>query len=82
MYTLVAKVRRWGNSYGVRLRKKDLQALGIREGSSIDVQVRPHRPARGLDLSDLPTFRDPDPLASIRHDEYLYRPRPPKRGAR
>ena len=73
MYTLVRRIRRWGNSYGIRLQKEDLTRLGLREGAEVDLEMRPHKQGR-VDLSDLPTFSDPDPLMSIHHDKILYGP--------
>ncbi|HLE47994.1 MAG TPA: hypothetical protein VI818_06830 [Candidatus Thermoplasmatota archaeon] len=47
--------------------------MGLREGAEVDLEMRPHKQGR-VDLSDLPTFSDPDPLMSIHHDEILYGP--------
>jgi len=68
---MIAKVRRWGNSLAVRLRKDELDRLRISEGDLVRLEVS--KPMKGkLDLASLPTFRDSDPRASVRHDEYLY----------
>lgn len=72
MYTTTAKLVRWGNSYGIRFRKQDVEKRGLREGSLIDVSWKPHKGTGKVDLSDLPTFKDPDPLLSQKVDEILY----------
>lgn len=69
---MMAKVKRWGNSLAVRLRKEELDRAGIREGDVVKVEVVKVTKRGKVDLSDLPTFTDPDPRASVRHDEYLY----------
>lgn len=71
-----AEVKKWGNSYGIRLPKSEAERLGLKEGDRVEVEMR-KAPRRGgkkkrIDLAGLPTFRDPDPRASERHDEYLY----------
>ncbi len=68
---MIARVRRWGNSLAVRLRKEELERAGVSEGDLVRVEVV--KVVKGkLDLDTLPTFKDPDPRASVRHDEYLY----------
>lgn len=69
---MLAEIKRWGNSCAIRLTKEDLERLGVQEGDRVKVDL--HRlPAKGkVDLSDMPTFADPDPKASQRHDDYLY----------
>lgn len=49
---LTKRVSEWGNVYGVPISKKEAEALGIRPGDEVDLEVRPH--AKSLDLSDLP----------------------------
>ena len=68
---MIARVRRWGNSLAVRLRKDELDRSGVSEGDLVRLEVVKVA-KRKLDLGSLPTFRDPDPRASVRHDEYLY----------
>lgn len=69
---MLAEVKRWGNSLAVRLKKTDLDRLGVREGDTIRIMVQ-RIPTRGrVDLSGLPTFEDPDPHASENHDKHLY----------
>jgi len=75
---VIAKVRRWGNSLAVRLPLRVLQAMGVTEGDTVQIEVA-RAPAGGLDLSTLPTFRDSDRRASVNHDRYLYGPRARRR---
>ena len=69
---MIAKVRRWGNSLAVRLRKDELEGEDIDEGDLVKVTVAKVAKKGVIDLRGLPTFDDPDPRASVRHDEYLY----------
>lgn len=66
---MLAKVKRWGNSFGVRLTKRDLEALDVKEGETVRLIIE--KTGGEVDLSGLPVFSDPDPYASERHDEYL-----------
>ena len=34
-----AKLRKWGNSYGVRIPKKMVEAEGLKEGEEVEVSV-------------------------------------------
>jgi hypothetical protein len=68
---MIANVKKWGNSYAVRLSKRELKARGIRAGDEVEIEVRKRTPGK-VDLSHLRTFHDPDPLASEHLDEYLY----------
>jgi hypothetical protein len=67
-----ARVRRWGNSLAIRLNKKQLDSAGISEGDLVNVDVVKLKKGGNLDLESLPTFKDSDPKASARHDDYLY----------
>lgn len=69
-----AEVKRWGNSYAIRLPKRELERMGIHEGDRVEVAIRKARGRKKakFSLEGLPTFHDPDPLASERHDAYLY----------
>jgi len=69
---MIARVRRWGNSLAVRLNKKELDSAGVSEGDRVVVEVTKVGKGGALDLKSLPTFKDEDPKASQRHDEYLY----------
>jgi hypothetical protein len=72
---MIARVRRWGNSLAIRLRKSDAAMAGVSEGDLVRVTILRIAKGRGLDLSTLPTIADPDPTASVNHDRYVYGPR-------
>lgn len=63
------KILEWGNSYGVRIRKADLQRSGLRPGETVSVRIE--RDGGRVDLSDLPTYAGGRPDVSRRHDEVL-----------
>lgn len=65
-----ATIKKWGNSYAVRLTKKDLDRLHLKEGDTVDVQLM--RPLGPIDLTGLPTFRSGQSDVSENHDTYLY----------
>lgn len=69
---MFARVKRWGNSFALRLSKKDVDELRVREGDEVRVEVRKIPAGGKVDLSGLPTFRDSDRRASERHDTLLY----------
>ena len=69
---MIARVRRWGNSLAVRLRRQDIDRVGISDGDLVRVEIAKVTRPRSLGLDDLPTFEDTDPKASVRHDRYLY----------
>lgn len=56
----------------VRLSKKDVDAVGVSDGDLVKVEIQKVRKGGALDLGSLPTFKDKDSRASVRHDEYLY----------
>lgn len=63
------KILAWGNSYGVRIRKEDLERAGLAAGA--EVKVRIETGGGKIDLSGLPVFHGGDPRDSERHDELL-----------
>jgi hypothetical protein len=63
-----ATVKRWGNSYALRLTKADLHRFGVHEGSVVEFDVQPVRAP--VDLAGLPTFRDDLPLGDVRAQLY------------
>lgn len=70
-----AEVKKWGNSYAIRLPKSEAERLGLKEGDHVEVDVRKatRRPKkRRIDLSGLPIFHDTATDVSERHDEYLH----------
>lgn len=63
------KILEWGNSYGIRIKKRDLEEQGLQPGENITVRIE-HASDR-IDLSDLPTFTGGRSDVSDRHDAYL-----------
>lgn len=63
------KVLAWGNSYGIRLKKADLDAAGIAPGSEVVIHIE-KKPAK-IDLSWVRTIKGGASDVSERHDEYL-----------
>lgn len=55
----------------MRIPKDEVDRLGLGEGSAVDVNLRPMAEGR-VDISDRPTYRDPDPELSMKVDEILY----------
>lgn len=66
---LRGRILRWGNSYGIRLRKAEVERAGLKEGAEATVRIEPGR----VDLSHLRTYDDPEGRTdiSVRHDEIL-----------
>jgi antitoxin component of MazEF toxin-antitoxin module len=69
---MITKIKKWGNSFGVRLTKKELEEYGLKEGDKIKIMIEKVKPEKGIDLSDIPTFSELDERASEHHDMYLY----------
>lgn len=64
---MIAKVLKWGNSYGIRLSKEEAERAGLKPGDEVVVEVKA-REGQTIDLSDLPGFDLGGDLAE-RHDE-------------
>ena len=69
---MIRKIKKWGNSFGVRLTKKELEEYGLKEGDEIKVRIEKVKPRKEIDLSEIPTFSETDEKASEHHDTYLY----------
>ncbi len=69
---MIAEIKKWGNSLGIRLSRRELRRYGLKEGDVIKVSIEKVRPEGEVDLSKIPTFSDPDSRMSERHDRYLY----------
>lgn len=67
---MIGRLQRWGNSLAVRIPKDEVDRLGLGEGSTVDVSLRPTVAEGRVDISDRPTYRDPD--LSMKVDEILY----------
>jgi len=61
---MVTKIRKWGNSLGVRLPKSALQEAEVSEGTPVDVKVR--NGSIVLVAVKRPRYRLSDLLAGIR----------------
>jgi len=70
---MITKIKKWGNSFGVRITKKELEEYGLKEGEEVKVKIEKVIPKKEVDLSNLPTFTETDERVSEHHDQYLYR---------
>jgi len=64
---MIGRLLRWGNSYGVRLSKGDVEELGLKEGSDVAFDVK-NVPGKKIDLTGIPSA-DLGGDLSVRHDE-------------
>lgn len=63
---MIGKILRWGNSYGIRLSKGDVESAGLREGDEVAYDYKA-LPRKKIDNSDLrPLFRHGS--LSVDHD--------------
>lgn len=69
---VIVEIKKWGNSLGIRLSRRELRKNGLKEGDLVRVSIEKVRPEGDVDLSRIPTFSDPDSQMSERHDRYLY----------
>lgn len=63
------KILRWGNSYGLRIRKEDVERAGLQPGQEIVARIK--HGGDKIDVSDAPFFRSGYTDTSVRHDEVL-----------
>lgn len=54
-----AIIGKWGNSGAIRISKKELDRLGLREGDPVDYELRPAKAS--WDVAMLPVFRGGKP---------------------
>lgn len=66
---LEGKILEWGNSYGIRIRKADLERSGLGPGDTVSVRIEGAEDR--VDLSDLPTFAGGRSDVSRHHDRVL-----------
>lgn len=60
---MTTKIRKWGNSYAVRISKAKVHELGMREGSAVDIKLKPlHRKPT---LDELIAQIDPNNLPEL-----------------
>jgi antitoxin component of MazEF toxin-antitoxin module len=64
---VVGRVLRWGNSYGIRVRKSDMERAGLKEGTDVVAEMEV---SDRVDLSHVRTFKGDRPDVSERHDEF------------
>lgn len=67
------RILKWGNSYGIRLRRAEFKRAGLSPGS--EAVVRLVKKSERVDLSGLPTFKGGQLDDALRHDELLARAR-------
>ena len=65
---MIGRVLKWGNSYGIRLSKADVERLGVRAGADVSVQMRPLE-GKKVDISHIRFFHG-DADLSERHDDF------------
>lgn len=63
------KILEWGNTYGIRVKKSDLEKAGLAPGTQ--VVVRLERRSGRIDVSAFPFVKGGRPDDSARHDELL-----------
>lgn len=63
------RILQWSSSFGIRIKKSDLDAAGLQPGAEVVVRIE-KKPGR-IDLSGLPLFHGDASDVSERHDEYL-----------
>lgn len=63
------RILEWGNSYGIRVRKADLERAGLAPGEEAIVRIA--RRSDKVDLSHVRFLRGDRSDVSERHDEYL-----------
>jgi hypothetical protein len=66
---VTGKLLKWGNSYGIRISKGDVERQGLMVGQEFDVV--PHAPQK-VDLSHIRTFKGPAKFPGWSHDDVLY----------
>lgn len=69
MTLLNVKALRWGNSYALRITKRDFERLGLHEGQTVSVDLVPED--KRIDVRHF-TFHSGHTDTSVRHDEALY----------
>lgn len=62
------RILRWGNSYGIRLSKAEVEALGLGEGKDVQVELK----RKAYDWSKIAVFHGDDGYDCTDHDEVLY----------
>lgn len=63
------RILAWGNSFGIRIRKEDLERSGLTPGAEVKVRIAP--PGGRVDLSHIRFLEGGQPTDSERHDVLL-----------
>lgn len=69
MAVLIGKALKWGNSYALRISRRDFERLGLHEGQEIVVDLDPGR--RPVEVT-WTTFSGDGRSMAEAHDEELY----------
>lgn len=64
-----ARILKWGNSYGIRIRKQDLERAGLKPGEEAIIRIEGKNDR--IDLSHIRFFKSGRHDISERHDEEL-----------
>ncbi len=66
---MIVEVKAWGNSYGIRLTKRDLERFRLRPGQRADLALEPLSD-EPIDLSGIPLASDGAPFEQVRREHY------------
>ncbi len=55
---MTTRIRKWGNSYAVRIPKERVHELGMRDGSRVEIKIKPAR--KKYDIDELITQINPE----------------------
>ena len=69
---MITTIKKWGNSFGIRLTKRMLEEYGLKEGDEVKIKIEKVKSKEKVDLSGIPTFSETDTMVSEHHDAYLY----------
>ena len=68
-----SEIKKWGNSYAIRLPKSEVERLGLHEGDAVQVDLKKAgKRTKKISLEGIPLFQDTVSDVSDRHDDYLY----------
>lgn len=64
---MIGRLLRWGNSFGIRISKRDVEKLRLKEGQEVKIDIEAPKAGR-IDLSWLTKYEGMADLAE-HHDE-------------